>query len=591
MEQWYLAAKKADFNALGKQLAVSPVLVRLMRNRDLMTAEEMEKYLRGSLNDLYDPHLLKDVDKGASVIAKKIREKKRIRIISDYDVDGVSSNYVLYTGLKRCGALVDYRIPDRIEDGYGINEHLITQAVEEGIDTILTCDNGIAAKEQIAYGNERGITFVITDHHDVPYEETECGRKEMIPQAAAVIDPKQEACHYPVSTICGAVVAWKFIQVLYEHFGISREETMPFLEIVALATVCDVMPLQDENRIIVRAGLRQLNHTKNPGLQALINGNNLNGKTITAYHLGFVLGPCINASGRLSTAAQALELLLCEKEERCTQLAQHLIALNTERKEMTRRGEEEAICYLEESGRVNDKVLVVYLPDCHESIAGIIAGRIRERYHKPVFVLTRTKEGIKGSGRSIEAYHMFREMTRVKECFDKFGGHPMAAGLSMQEDRVEELREKLNQNTTLTEQDFVEKVHIDIAIPFSYLDESFLQKLSALEPFGNGNEKPLFAQKNLDIEGMRELGNTGRCLKIFLKDAQGCRMEAMYFGEVEDFFQEMEAIVGKEERERAQKGLSHQIQMDCTYYPEINEWRGEKRMQIIIKNYRFRYQK
>ena len=589
MEKWFIASKRADFNKLGELFHISPVTARLMRNRDLTTVEEMQRYLYGTLSDLYNPHLLKDADKGAEIIKEKIEAGKRIRIISDYDVDGVSSNYILYKGLKRCGADVDYKIPDRVEDGYGINEHLIEQAAEDGIDTIITCDNGIAAAEQIAYGNSLQLTVIVTDHHDIPFQKEEDGTSTyLLPPAAAVINPKQQDCPYPFKSICGAVVVYKFIQVLYDLFGIDRRESEAFLEIAALATVCDVMPLFDENRILVKEGLKRMQNTQIPGLQALIEANHLEDKKLSSYHFGFILGPCINASGRLTSAKEALELLLCENKEICRQKAEALTALNAERKEMTADGVKAAKEYLESTGHAADKVLVVYLPECHESIAGIIAGRMKEYYHKPVFVLTRTKEGLKGSGRSIEAYHMYQEMNKIKECFDKFGGHPMAAGLSMKEDKLEEFRERLNANAVLTEDDFVEKVHIDVALPISYLSEKLIKEFELLEPFGNENTKPVFAQKNLYIKGMRILGTTGRCMKLFLTDENGTNVDAMYFGESDGFLEELSSFSGKEEAERVQKGLSHHIWMDVTYYPQINEWRGQKNIQIVIQNYRFK---
>ncbi len=587
MEKWFIASKRADFNKIGEMFHISPVTARLMRNRDLTTKEEMRRYLYGDLTDLYSPYLLKDVEKGAELIKEKIAERKMIRIISDYDVDGVSSNYILYKGLKRCGAIVDYKIPDRIEDGYGINEHLIDKAARDQIDTIITCDNGIAAAHQIAYGNSLGMTFVITDHHDVPFHQE--GEKKVydIPQAAAVINPKQEACPYPFPNICGAVVVYKFIQVLYDLCGIDRREVEDFLEIAAMATVCDVMPLRDENRIIVKEGLRKMQKTDIMGLKALIEATSLDKGKITSYHLGFILGPCINASGRLASAKEALELLLCDDRERCREKAEKLIHFNEERKKMTACAVEAAMNDLEHSGHVQDKVLVVYLPDCHESIAGIIAGRIKESYHKPVFVITKTKDGLKGSGRSIEAFHMYQEMSKIKECFEKFGGHPMAAGLSMKEEKLEEFREKINRNAVLTEEDFVEKVHIDIALPFSYLTESLLQEFELLEPFGNENTKPLFALRKLLIKGIRILGRTGRCLKIFVSDENGNQAEAIYFGENHIFFEKLEAFCGREETENIKKGLSSNIYMDITYYPQVNEWNGRKNIQMVIKNFRF----
>ena len=591
MEQWFIASKRADFKKLASELRVSPVLTRLMRNRDLITAQEMDRYLHGSLEDLYDPYLLKDVEKGATIIQNKINNRNKIRIISDYDVDGVSSNYILYKGLKKCGAIVDYKIPDRIEDGYGINEHLIEQALADGVDTIVTCDNGIAAFDQIAFGKKQGLTFVITDHHDVPFTEENGQKHLLIPEGDAVINPKQPDCRYPIKNICGAVVAYKFIEVLYDLFKIDSQEMYDYLEIAAIATVCDVMTLQDENRILVKEGLRRMNHTKNVGLKALISVNQLSESRLTAYHLGFILGPCINASGRLSTAKAALELLLCEDEDTARAMAENLLELNNQRKDLTKKGEEQAHLYLEETGHLKDKVLVVFLPDCHESIAGIIAGRIRECYNKPVFVITRTKEGLKGSGRSIEGYHMYDEMVKVRECFDKFGGHPMAAGLSMPENKLEEFRDKINRNTTLTEKDFIKKVHIDVALPISWLSEEFIEELNLLEPFGNGNTKPLFAQKDLSIRGMRVLGASGHCLKMQLEDPDGYDVEALYFGDVSCFMKDLEEACGTVELQRIQKGLSHHVRMDCTYYPDINEWRGQKTIQIVIKNYRFKMTK
>lgn len=590
MEKWFVASKRADFNKIGEQFHISPVTARLMRNRNLITVDEMQNYLYGSLADLYDPHLLKDVEKGAGIIKDNIEYGKKIRIISDYDVDGVSSNYILYRGLRRCGAEVDYKIPDRIEDGYGINEHLIEKAVKDGINTIITCDNGIAAASQIAYGNSLGLTVVVTDHHDIPFQKDEDGKiTYILPPAAAVINPKQNDCPYPFKNICGAVVVYKFIQVLYDMFDIAREESEEFLEIAAMATVCDVMPLTNENRIIVKEGLRRIQHTNITGLQTLIEANHLEDKKISSYHFGFILGPCINASGRLTSAKDALELLLCEDKECCLKKAEALTALNVKRKEMTADGVKAAKEYLERTGHIKDKVLVIYLPDCHESIAGIIAGRMKECYHKPVFVITKTKEGLKGSGRSIEAYHMYREMSNIKECFDKFGGHPMAAGLSMQEQRLEEFRKKLNDNTVLTEEDFVEKVHIDVALPISYLSENLIREFELLEPFGNENTKPLFAQKDLYVKGMRVLGTTGKCLKLFLSDANGNTIDAMYFGEADIFLNKLQEFCGKEELDRMKRGLSHSIWMDVTYYPQINEWRGQKNIQIVINNYRFKH--
>ena len=482
---------------------------------------------------------------------------------------------------------MDYRIPDRIEDGYGINEHLITQAGEDGIDTILTCDNGIAAADQISYAQSLGMTVVVTDHHDIPYEEAGDKLIYRLPPAEAVVNPKREDCPYPDKNICGAVVCFKLIEVLYGKCGISSVETEHFLPFAALATVCDVMPLKGENRILVREGIKRMTETENTGLRALLEVTGSLDRKITGYTLGFIIGPCINATGRLSTAREAMELLLCQDREEALARAELLYRLNNERKEMTVKGVEEAISYVEEKGHTRDKVLVVYLPDCHESIAGIIAGRVREYYNKPVFVLTRAKDGVKGSGRSIEAYHMYREMTRVKDIFLRYGGHPMAAGLSMEEDRIEELRERLNRNTTLTDEDLIRKVSIDIALPFSCLTGDFLRELSMMEPFGKGNEKPLFAQKDLKVNSLRILGSSGRCCKMYLTDGSGFRTEALYFGESDKFCRDIEERYGRDALDRAMRGLESPLRMHVTYHPQVNEWRGVRTIQAVIQNYLF----
>ncbi len=580
-----ITAKRADFRQIGDRFGISPMLARLMINRDLETEEEMKSYLYGSLSDLPEPELLKDADKAAQILLEKIREGAPIRIISDYDVDGVCSNYILYKGLKRCGATVDYRIPDRIEDGYGINEHLIRRAAEDGIDTILTCDNGISASDQVDCALGLGMTVIITDHHDIPYTREGDKVSWNIPGASAVVNPKQTDCAYPFKNICGAVVCYHLVEILYDRCGIPSKEMEDYLSFAALATVCDVMPLRDENRILVREGLARMKNTSNTGLHALLEITGYLRRRINAYALGFVIGPCINASGRLATAKEAMDLLLCEDREMALEMAQKLVALNNERKEMTAEGVKEAIDWLEETGHCEDKVLVVYLKDCHESIAGIIAGRVREHYNKPVFVLTRGKEGIKGSGRSIENYHMFREMTGVKDCFIRYGGHPMAAGLSMEEDRIGELRLRLNQNTDLKEEDFIRKVRIDIALPFSYVTEDFIGELTLMEPFGTGNEKPLFARKNLALSGLKILGTSGRCSRMTLTDEEGIRMEAVWFGESDRLREEIADKYGSETLSRLMQGLPSGVRMHAAYYPQLNEWRGVRKIQLVIQNY------
>ena len=592
MEKWFVAMKKADFNGIAEKYQISPIIARLMRNRDVIGDEAIDFYLNGTVEDLYDGLLMKDMDRAVDILKEKIEEGKKIRVIGDYDIDGVNATYILQQGLAGLGADVDTDIPDRIKDGYGLNQMLIDRALEDDVDTIITCDNGIAAMNEIAYGKENGMTIVVTDHHEVPYLEENGEKKYLLPPADAVVDPHRADCEYPFKGLCGAAVAYKLVEVLYRVFGKPEQEVEhlqeSLMENVAIATIGDVMDLVGENRVFVKKGLELLKTTKNEGLHALMQCTGVDTANLNTYHIGFVIGPCINAGGRLDTAKRALELLNASNRREAVTLAADLKELNDSRKEMTEEGVEEAVRQIESSSWKDDQVLVVYLPECHESIAGIIAGRMKEHYHKPVFVITRTKEGLKGSGRSIEAYHMYKEMNKIKECFDKFGGHPMAAGFSMQEDRLEEFREKLNANATLTEDDFAEKVHIDVALPISYLSESLINEFELLEPFGNENTKPLFAQKDLYIKGMRVLGTTGRCLKLFLSDANGTSIDAMYFGESDVFLEELISFCGKEEAQRIQKGLSHHIWMDVTYYPQVNEWRGQKNIQIVIQNYRFK---
>lgn len=586
MERWVVLNKKADFYEIGKQFHIDPVIARLVRNRDVIGNENIQTYLYGNLTDLHDPKSLKDVEKAADLLVKKIRQQKRIRIISDYDVDGVVSNYILYKGLENCNGLVDYQIPDRIRDGYGINENLIQKAWEDGIDTILTCDNGIAASGQIQYGKDLGMTMIVTDHHDVPYEEKDGKKIYRIPPADAVVNPKQPDCPYPYPLLCGAVVALKLIMVLYEKFHKPKDLWQEFLEVAAIATVCDVVALTDENRILVKEGLKRLNHTSNIGLSALITAVGLEGKKITAYHLGFVIGPCINASGRLRSARMALELLLCRNREKALEMALTLKELNEERKDMTMDGVKQAMEIVEQEGFQNDKVLTVYLPDCHESLAGIIAGRIREQYHKPVFVLTDSEEGsLKGSGRSIEAYSMFEEMSQCKDLMTKFGGHPMAAGLTIPKENLGAFHDRLNELATLTEEDFREKIVIDVPMPIQYVTEELVEELKLLEPFGTANPKPLFAQKNLSVLGAKILGARRNVLKLRIADETGYEIDGIYFGNIEDFNEYLASQFGKNEVEYMYQGRKNAIRMSFTYYPDVNEFRGMKTLQMVIQNY------
>lgn len=569
MEKWMVYNKKADFQKIGSEFGIDPVIARLIRNRDIQDMKEIRSYLYGTLAEIPSPWKMKDMERAVQILQKKITQKKKIRIIGDYDIDGVTATCILLKGLKRLNANVDTYIPDRVKDGYGMHEQLIDKALEDGIDTILTCDNGIAAAAEIEYAKKEGLTVIVTDHHDIPFRDTEDGRIWIIPKADAVVNPKQNDCLYPNKNICGAVVAWKLIWALYERLGIDSDEIWDFLELAAIATVGDVMDLQGENRIIVKEGLNKLSSTSFEGLKALICVNNLEGAEITAYHVGFVIGPCINASGRLDTAARSLELLLADNMEDAMKLADDLYDLNQSRKAMTEQGKEQAIQSIEENNLGKDRVLVVYLPDCHESLAGIIAGRIREAYNKPVFVLTKGADGVKGSGRSIEAYSMYEELVKCSDLLTQFGGHPMAAGLSMEEKNVELFRRRLNDNCTLTEQDLIPKIMIDVPMPISYLSKKLTEQLKVLEPFGKGNSKPLFAQKNLRAVGICVFGRNRNVAKMLLIDENGIKMDAVYFGEAQEFVDFVQA---------------HDT-ISVTYYPEINVFQGRENLQVVIKNY------
>ena len=571
-QKWILYAKKADFQEIGHKFHISPILARLIRNRDVVGDEAVGRYLYSGPEGMHDPGLLPDMEGAVEILEKKIAAGARIRIVGDYDIDGVCSSCILALGLKRLGAKADWEIPDRIKDGYGINESIIRVASAEGIDTILTCDNGIAAISQIALAKELGMTVVVTDHHDIQTRALEDGSEEdLLPPADALVNPKRRDSTYPFPQICGAMVAYKLIQVLYERAGVPREEWLEMMELAAVATVGDVMKLQDENRIVVKEGLKRIAHTKNLGLRALIRANQLDPAKISAYHIGFIIGPCLNAGGRLQTAKLALGLLLAEDEREAEELAAELKILNDQRKDMTQEGVIEAQAQVEEHYR-EDKVLVVFLPDCHESLAGIVAGRIREQYNKPTFILTYGEDGAKGSGRSIEAYHMFQGLVEVQDLLTKFGGHPMAAGFSLPLENVGEFRRRLNENARLTPEDFVPKVWIDIALPFEYVSEELIEELELLEPFGNGNEKPQFAQRDLFVRSVRVMGKNRNVVKLMLVNEQGTALDAIVFTEGNRFLEEM----GDKRR------------MDVVYYPTVNEYNGRRSLQIVVKNWRFR---
>jgi len=585
MENWVVVNKKADFNTLAQKFGISPVTARLIRNREVLTEDAFEQYLSGDIRHLNDPHQLKDVDRLCAILKDKIEQKKTIQIIGDYDIDGVMATYILYHGIRRVGGAVTTQIPNRMTDGYGINEHLIELAYENRVDTIITCDNGIAAIDEIAYAKKLGMTVLVTDHHEIPYEEEDGEKHYLISEADAVVNPKQEGCRYPFKYLCGAAVAWKVIQVLYELCGVAVEESYDLLENVAFATVGDVMDLVGENRILVKEGLKRIQKTKNPGMRALILQNDLDMGQISAYHFGFVLGPCINAGGRLDTARISLQLFTEEEPQKAAAIARELVELNIQRKDMTAEGVDIAR-ELVEKEYMDDKVLVVYLPDTHESLAGIIAGRIREMYHKPVFVLTKSEDGIKGSGRSIEEYSMYEELCKCRELFTKFGGHPMAAGVSLPEENLQLFREKINNECTLTEQELIPKIKIDIAMPVDYPNTALIKEMEVLEPFGKGNSRPLFADKDLKVKRATVIGKKRNVLRLNLETAYGAAVTAVYFGDVEQFLDYYRKKFGDDQIEAAICGKNNKILLQIVYYPEINVYNGIESIQMIIKNYR-----
>lgn len=586
MENWVLLRKGADFQHISEKFHISPRVASLIRNRDVIGDDAIEKYLNGTIADLYDGMLMKDMDKAVAVLGEKIKENAKIRIIGDYDIDGIQSTYILLEGFRMLGADVDSDIPDRMKDGYGLNRNLIDRALEADVDTIITCDNGIAAAEEIAYAKSMGMTIVVTDHHEVPYTEIGAGRRYILPEADAVVDPKQEDCTYPFKGLCGAAVAYKLVEALMEAMGKDAEDADYLMENVAIATIGDVMDLVDENRIFVKQGLDMLKRTENLGLKALMECTGVNVDKLSPYHIGFVIGPCMNASGRLDTAKRALELLEAKKVAEADLLAGDLKALNDSRKDMTAQAVEEAFIQVENSELKDADVLVVYLPECHESLAGIVAGRIREKYYRPVFVLTKGAEGLKGSGRSIETWHMYEGLNRVKHLLSKFGGHKMAAGLSMPEENLEQFRKEINEKSGITPEDLNEKIAIDMQLPFECVNEKFVEELAVLEPFGKGNARPVFAERQVQVESARILGKNKNVLKLQVKDLHGTRMDAMYFGDVNTFVEYVREKFGDIACECLLRGHGHGIVMAFTYYPDINEYQGVRKPQIVIQNYK-----
>lgn len=585
MEKWVVVNKGADFTGIGRKFGIDPVTARVIRNRGLVEEADIGLFLNGTIKNLYDPHLLKDADLLVDILLDKIRQHAPIRIIGDYDIDGVMSSYILVKALRRAGAMVSVQIPDRIADGYGLNEHLITQARDEGMDTILTCDNGIAALDEIALAKSLGMTVLVTDHHEVPFTESDGMKIEKKSMADAVVNPHQADCTYPNKDLCGAAVAWKVICILYERLDIAKEEAEAFLEHVAFATVGDIMSLTGENRILVKEGLRRIHHTQNIGLRALIAQCGLEPDQIAAYHFGYVLGPCINASGRLDTAKRALELLLSDSMDAAVVAANELVSLNAERKELTLAGVELAKRIYEEEGYAKDAVLVMYLPDVHESIAGIIAGRIRETYYKPTFILTKGAEGIKGSGRSTEYYSMYEELCKCEHLLTKFGGHPMAAGLSLPEENIGKLRQELNENCSLTEEQQIPKIRIDVPMPMDYVSMELIRELHILEPFGKDNEQPVFADKHLQVVRMWLVGKNRNVLRLTLRTKQQSMINAIYFGDIEAWEQFVTERFGKEQLQAAYMGKENQVEISAVYRPKINEFHGQESIQFEICSY------
>ena len=578
--------KGADFKGIGNKFHIDPVTARIIRNREVIGDEEIHSFLAGTLQELPDVHLMQDLDLLVELLDQKINEKAKIRIIGDYDIDGVMSSYILYRALTRCGAQVDVAIPNRITDGYGLNRNLITEALECGVDTILTCDNGIAAIEEIAYAKEAGMTVLVTDHHEIPFKDVDGERIYMRSEADAIVNPHQQTCTFPYKDLCGAGVAWAVIVALYEKNNIEQREVEDLLEFVAFATVGDIMSLTGLNRILVKEGLKRIHHTTNIGMRALVSQCGLLPEQIDTYHFGFVLGPCINAAGRLDTARRALRLFISESPEEAAEIADELVVLNEERKEMTRQGVEEAKQLVEEGGYEKDPVLILYLPDVHESIAGIIAGRIREYYYRPTFILTKAEDGVKGSGRSTEEYSMYEQMCKCSNLLTKFGGHPMAAGLSLPEENVEIFRKQMNENCPFRAEEIVQTIHIDVPMPVDYVTNALVEEFSILAPFGKDNPKPVFADRNLKISRMWVIGKNQNVLRMTLVSEQGRPLSAIYFGDIEAMRTYLVEQYGIQEVEKAFHGRENNMQISIVYSPKINTYKDSETLQFEIQYYR-----
>ncbi|MGN0437212.1 MAG: single-stranded-DNA-specific exonuclease RecJ [Lachnospiraceae bacterium] len=582
-QHWVIRAKRGDFARLSNKFNIDPVVARILVNRDI-PEEDFAGFLTPSLENLHDPFLMEDMNQAVRIIIHDLEEGHKIRIVSDYDVDGVMANYILYKGLIRVGAFVDYVIPHRVRDGYGINEDIIVKAYEDGIHTIVTCDNGISANAALAKAKELGITVIVTDHHDVPSIMDGDVKQYILPAADAILNPKKESCSYPFKDLCGAGVALKLIEAIYMKREIPHEEIYQFMEFVAMATICDVVSIVNENRIFVTFGLEQLNHTENRGLRALIGANELSDVTINEHHVGFRLGPCINASGRLESAMEALDLLLEEDVSAAIEKANRIYELNSERKELTERGVSRALEIVQEMEP--QKVYVVYIDHCHESLAGIIAGRLREQLNHPVFVVVDSEiPGVlKGSGRSIEGYHMSDELQKCADLLLGFGGHEMAAGFSLNQMNYDAFCNRLNDDCSLDEKAFCKTVRIDVPMPISYVREDLIEQIDALAPFGKGNEKPLFAQKDLNVRSLRILGREQNVAKLVLEDGTGVTRDAIYFNAPE-LTENLLNWFGQEEYDKLIHGWLNNVCLNIVYYPSVNEYNGNRTIQLVVKNY------
>ena len=586
-ERWRLYAKKADFAAISKAYGINQVTARIMRNRGVETKEEIESYLKGDLDYLSDPALMKDADKAASLLEAAIANNELIAISSDFDNDGIFSGLLLKEAIIELGGRAAIFTPNRVMEGYGVNSRIVEEANAKGASVLLTCDNGIAAFEAIEEAKKLGMTVIVTDHHEVPFEEHDGKKTYLLPKADAIVDPKQEDCAYPFKSLCGTGVAYQLMTLLFSRMKRTMSRQEIFLQYTAIATVADVMELVGENRILVRKGLSYLNHTNHIGLRALMEVCGITPEQVRAYHIGFILGPCFNAAGRLDTIVHALALLESKEYDQALALAGELWAMNEERKELTRVGTERAVELIEHATWKDEHVYLVYIKDCHESVAGIIAGRLRERYYRPVLVFTdASEEGqIKASGRSIDDYDMFTELSAFRNLFLRFGGHKMAAGLTMEKKNLETLRDGLNARCTLTQTQLMPLVMIDAAMPLGYISEEVIADLEKLEPFGRANEKPLFAQQHLSVLRLSRIGKNRNVVKMSVMGPEGIIMDALYFGDTDVFFDFLEEEYGRDNVAAALRGMRNTIDIGVTYYPQINEFQGKRSLQIVIQNY------